>query len=727
MRNILLNIFRIFIVLIGALSILCCVKEDSISNELRQITLEYNLEYNSESSTKSFTSTQAENRISEVAMIFFNKDDGRQQTHIIKDVTEHNTNGYILIDMPNMPDGDYDVLILGNLKYYLSNQTTQAYLAALAGEDIKAMKQKLKVSTGKRFDTSEAPLPLSGESEVTIYSSIPKTNMSVSFKRAVSRIDLVINENIAPKFNLIWAKVCNFRTQSALFNHNDNLGSIVSGVADTPSVIGDWGVISPATGAQSILSGGLYAFSNIMSGVKEGCPNTTYLMIAGKYGGADSRTTYYRVNIIGSSSIQMLSPNHMYRLTITDVTGDGAPNEHTAAIASELSLKFDFSYWDNGHETISGDQSGNYMIVSSNSVVLGSAAGSSNTFNVRTNGDNSWAWEAFLSDDFSIDKTSDNTGVVITTISENVSKVARTATLTLYNTKNIKLKEIITLVQLSDNPYITVTQNSVDITESGISMNTENLSFDLNINPGDEGLEWRVVEDGTNYGLRLISNSNVGTQILTVKVPPFFSSGIIPRTFKLKFSVRKTGREVLVNVLQPTIPLPSIDIKVSENWITVADRNVGADSAYESIAAYNNNWYGEYFSWINAKKACVNFRGADGSDGWRLPSRVELKGIVTQEKLLKDPDQKTIWRLYDEQEPARFVYFPSAGRYNDNKREYENKGSRGFYWSSKGNADKAFALFFNNSNADPSVQGTNLKTNRLAVRCVKNTTAPDEN
>ena len=61
--------------------------------------------------------------------------------------------------------------------------------------------------------------------------------------------------------------------------------------------------------------------------------------------------------------------------------------------------------------------------------------------------------------------------------------------------------------------------------------------------------------------------------------------------------------------------------------------------------------------------------------------------------------------------------FPRSGNYNYNSGGLNNRGSNGYFWSSRSNsATNSYNLNFNASNLNP--QNNNNKGNGFAVRCV---------
>lgn len=183
------------------------------------------------------------------------------------------------------------------------------------------------------------------------------------FRRSVVRLD-VINDAV-DNFHLVGCAACNRRTGCRPFDPAYTCGSIAGLPDDKDYAAMD---IDGSEGLQQRLEGRLYAFPNSSAVNSADDLESTGVILKGYYidnGVTDSELCYYRVNLGVLGKGQILSPNSLWRIAISQVKGRGKKSaEEAYQDSGDLVVLSSGNGWNEPGIGYDMDDNGNFIAVS---------------------------------------------------------------------------------------------------------------------------------------------------------------------------------------------------------------------------------------------------------------------------------------------------------------------------------------------------------------------------
>lgn len=509
----------------------CTPEEDGqskTSSGNRTFTLHYSFD---DVHTRATAATGDEKVIKNVYLIFYKEDaeNPAGQTYVTYQSATLpegglSTGSFAFVVPAEIEEGEkYKVLIVGNYDTFKpGNQDIGDYIAANTTKTYTAMQQDIyaqaAVPTGssQTYQRITTPLPFYGillgaDGTESSFTGPAKTDtslgVSIRFSRAVARFD--VRHMAADKLKIAWVKVCNYRSRGYLFHSDAPAGDIVAGTASSlPAKLpaGYVAVADPVGKLQSV-SGGLYAFPNIVSYAAQNDKVTTYLMIAGYYQTAgepanDSKLTYYRANIADNGKSQVLKRNYLYTVAINNVSKEGSDTEEGAASEGEKLLDYGVDdAWEDDDSNTATDSKGNFLTVSRTSVVMESPAGEAALIKVSVKEGTSWSvdWEQNGDNAFSYEKVDDKTFRILTT-GNNSTPFTNTARLrvtakggTISASAPLELTVNVTQLSSSNDPQILMVEGKT--TDFSYTVAGQGSSVSLQVLTGGATSQWKIEAD----------------------------------------------------------------------------------------------------------------------------------------------------------------------------------------------------------------------------------------
>ena len=505
---------RIVFTLCCVLLLISCTEEshDSKIVEHRTISLQYFID---EPTTKAMRVADGENRVDDLAFLFYKVSDNSFADYIIrKTPTTGVTKDGRLISL-KLPSGiesniEYKVLVLGNTSAYVfEGGTFEEYIEERRHYSYDVMKQSLITSTYNN-QRIVLPLPFAGSivgakhEEVTfIYNNTGSTPLSVKLTRIVSRFNL-INKDLN-RLKIKSVKVCNYQPGGFYF---ETLGFVNDTVhrgleLNNPGKVEKSQLIN---GNQKFIEGGLYSFPNRVLSMGSNDNRTTCLLIEGYYkeeGNDEYNDTpvYYRANIGKKGRFQVLRPNYIYTITITEVLTDGSLTEEEAMDKDYPRLEYEISEnWDTSDEHTVIDTEGSFITISQKTLLLDNYENSSEIIRVQVKSGDTWT--ATWKPDSGEAKEAFNLTVLdansfkVTTRSHNLEDKTKKGTITVkLDGKELSTDLMIYQTKLSDvDPVLIV--------------NGKNHDFDVDVKGEGEILTYEVLT-GTESGWKATLDNNL--------------------------------------------------------------------------------------------------------------------------------------------------------------------------------------------------------------------------
>ena len=189
--------------------------------------------------------------------------------------------------------------------------------------------------------------------------------------RAVIRID--VHNRAREQWDLVSASVWNAYRSALVWKngYSDFVEARIKRLFGVETLLGGKGNDGYPVALDIV--GKLYAFENFVSSPEGRDEQSTCIIVgAAKRNGDGTRgaVSYHRVNIVPAGSSQFLKRNHVYKITINNVTGAGAPDELTAYTQNENRISYTINSWDlddNGMVLIDGT---NTLVVPVKKIVL---------------------------------------------------------------------------------------------------------------------------------------------------------------------------------------------------------------------------------------------------------------------------------------------------------------------------------------------------------------------
>jgi hypothetical protein len=175
--------------------------------------------------------------------------------------------------------------------------------------------------------------------------------LNLSMTRNMVRID-INNSALRTEYDLVSASIWNAYSTSSVWGEG-----VMDYSARTPRIERFYGISNldnildeTADPLLGNIVGGLYTFENQVASPESHDKVTTCLII-GLRNRVSGDITYYRANVHADGSNQALRRNHVYRISITGVSGPGADNEELAYLGRGNTIKYTVGAWnldDNG-------------------------------------------------------------------------------------------------------------------------------------------------------------------------------------------------------------------------------------------------------------------------------------------------------------------------------------------------------------------------------------------
>lgn len=484
--------------------------------------------------------------LNDVHIIFFNEA-GSYVAHSHADVSEGQTSFVFKIPPKLQPNTDYKTLVIGNSHNYTpkSHSTFDDYLSALvAGSNFERIRDEIKAEGGVlgKSTAGMGGLPMygsyvnsGGDAVPFRYSGSVEDGYHVPGKvkltRLVSRIDI---ENLMGNRLVIkGVKLGNRRTGGYYFNHAmlpqdvslDRLYNPMGPLTDTESDI---------VKIQSLV-GELYCFSNMVPISMQNDEVTTFALIEGYYqDGTTPNTTqvsYYRVNLADAGRPQQLRSNHIYKLTITNVSGPGASTEEGAisATAPLIGYTINDSWVDDDDKTLVSDNKGNTLSISRANLIFTCEKEAAQLVKIRVNGPSqpitwhaAWVTDDRSYPDFSRFELTANgsQGIVVIPVSGNNTPYMHRARIKVWASGGT--------ISTSEPPtaYIDVMQFS-SVTDCRVLLVENQVGTIESAMPGEGGIMRFVVNTGskdalykatTNSSYATVMNNGEGTNGSTLSI-----------------------------------------------------------------------------------------------------------------------------------------------------------------------------------------------------------------
>jgi hypothetical protein len=257
---------------------------------------------------------------------------------------EMNIDTEVAMESPLASTNAYNILALGNVmdNFYIDD-TVEEWMDQWAG-----FKENEVMATAiATLPTAIAPnsLLMHGRME----KPAGESQVHLSLDRDVSRFDVI--NNARSSYDLVTVSIWNSYGATTIWS--DGIMDYSSSEERTRfhyTFNNEGNIREGETDILDDIKGGLYAFENRVS-KPEPYDNLTTCLIVGLSNRADGKTSYYRVNMTNDTGAQQLHRNDVYSLTITGVTGEGAPDEETAYLGESNRLIYSIGNWkldDNG-------------------------------------------------------------------------------------------------------------------------------------------------------------------------------------------------------------------------------------------------------------------------------------------------------------------------------------------------------------------------------------------
>jgi hypothetical protein len=415
-----------------------CITDDKIGNldpdsEMLTIQIAVPRAGGPDSSATRALGATDEFAVNEVAVLAFNSVSGVKKFYgrYVGFVTDgpdqiSNTAGATMTFQVTIPEGEFDLMVMVNANKLLDNANLSQSM------DMNAVAAAIKTSmttAGWQDNTSAADyrrMPMWGyRSGVKIPEDFTGTNNLINtpfnLTRMVAKVDIALGQTLisATKFELKSVRVYNYVEQGRLVPDISTAANSALWEGITQTTLANLTtptLPSSPTKADSTnefidrtvtdnksLTGSIYLFE-----APAGCGpvankteylKNTCLVIGGKYkGGAE---TFYRIDFVENNAYIPLIRNHSYRVTVTDISGNGHPTEDEALNSVPVNIDTDILDW-NEHDTSVEGSNGIYKLkVSHREYTLSSAAyNAASTDNILTvTTDYSGGWTASVWDD----------------------------------------------------------------------------------------------------------------------------------------------------------------------------------------------------------------------------------------------------------------------------------------------------------------------------------------
>ena len=301
------------------------------------------------STRNSIPSESGETTIASLHLLFYNyRSDGSgtfAKTYSPGSATM-NADYTVTYDGTELVEGnDYVILAVANIADYLgSSETETGFLERMADLTEKQALEQVKMivqgvgtnETGTYFGQQKidpAELPMSVRVEIRN----TEQKATVRLTRGVVRFDIVDN-NTTTGYELVSASVWGAASESLLWAGSNS---------DTPARLQRYyGLLANEfiykSGGE--FKGGLYAFENYVSS-PQATDEATTCVVVGLRNQSTSTLTYYRVNVNLPGSPQNLVRNHVYKISINSVSGDGAETEYNAWKQANTQLSVSINEW----------------------------------------------------------------------------------------------------------------------------------------------------------------------------------------------------------------------------------------------------------------------------------------------------------------------------------------------------------------------------------------------
>jgi hypothetical protein len=343
-------------------------------------TLKYIVEGRDITTYATVAPEQGEEEVRSLHLLFFQPSNNSSGTFIeaveVNGTLSMNTSIPITLP-PNTSlttSGEYNVLAVANLIEgdYLGGTDFNVWKSQLRGRtEADVMEWATATATASTLGTDDSAI-LPGELLMHGVAVKPANsgNLSLILTRNLVRFDVSNNERAA--YDLVSTSIWNAYPMSSIFGK-----SVLDYSSNTGRIRRFYGITNTnvdGAGLYKDISGGLYAFENEVPAPKNDDELTTCLIIGLRKRGTNT-VSYYRVNIRPRGTAQALKRNNVYRVSINNVFGPGAPNEDEAYTGIGTDLGYTINYWDLDDNGVIVQDGNNILAVPTKLVRIGTQGG----------------------------------------------------------------------------------------------------------------------------------------------------------------------------------------------------------------------------------------------------------------------------------------------------------------------------------------------------------------
>ncbi len=306
---------------------------------------------------------------------------------------------YVLNTVASATDSDaFEIIVTANenrVKLFCIANVSD-YPEVTVGSNEAAVKAQLLMDF-----TGEIPeyLPMFGELELeALPGGETLQNLEVTLLRSVAGVVVILQENnteLASKFRLASLQAYRANSLIRVIPDPDHYETDANGIKVTAPTIPAGAeeqqvtttLISAGDMLVSQLSGLYIPEARSFDTEAEQRTQATCLIVGGYYGDA-TKATYYRVDFdTDINKVGEVLRNHLYEITIIDVTGPGTTHPEEAGDGVELSMTASVTAWeiDENTQIRYGEGGGKYFGLSSREVTLSHFEGANKTIAVETN------------------------------------------------------------------------------------------------------------------------------------------------------------------------------------------------------------------------------------------------------------------------------------------------------------------------------------------------------
>jgi hypothetical protein len=228
----------------------------------------------------------------------------------------------------------------GSLNGFLGTGTYNTFCTLLEGmterEAFEQMTFAVQGVDTREEDDSQAVSAFNLPMSARVVREGSARSVVVRLTRAVARFDVYFDDAVVLNYRLVSASIWGAAAETPVWNTRPNGNPVI--------LKRFYGLKNSAGFADDQIVGGLYAFENTVAAPVQNDQLTTCLLL-GLQPRAGGAIVYYRVNVNRDGDVQNLVRNHVYKIRVNSVTGEGDKNEYDAWSQTETRLKVTINEW----------------------------------------------------------------------------------------------------------------------------------------------------------------------------------------------------------------------------------------------------------------------------------------------------------------------------------------------------------------------------------------------